>query len=162
MSVFEHHEFDDHEQVLFCKDKASGLQAIIAVHNTTLGPSLGGCRMWQYANSAEALNDVLRLSKGMTYKAAMADLKLGGGKSVIIGNPYKDKSDDMMAAMGRFINAAQGDYISAEDSGISISDLNTWPNIQIIFLVSTHDIVFTVDLRMAIRLLQLPMAYSLD
>lgn len=124
MSVFEHHEFDQHEQVLFCQNKASGLQAIIAVHNTNLGPSLGGCRMWQYADSAEALNDVLRLSKGMTYKAAMANLKLGGGKSVIIGNPHKDKTPEMMAAMGQFINAAQGAYISAEDSGINIDDLN--------------------------------------
>jgi len=124
MSVFEHHEFDNHEQVLFCKDKKSGLQAIIAVHNTSLGPSLGGCRMWQYADSADALNDVLRLSKGMTYKAAMANLKLGGGKSVIIGNPHTDKTPEMMAAMGRFVNSAQGAYITAEDSGISIDDLN--------------------------------------
>jgi len=125
MSVFEHHEFDEHEQVLFCKDKKSGLQAIIAVHNTSLGPALGGCRMWQYADSADALNDVLRLSKGMTYKAAMANLPLGGGKSVIIGNPHTDKSSEMMAAMGRFVNSAQGAYMTAEDSGISIDDLNT-------------------------------------
>jgi leucine dehydrogenase len=124
MSVFEHHEFDEHEQVLFCRDRQSGLQAIIAVHNTNLGPSLGGCRMWPYADSAEALNDVLRLSRGMTYKAAMANLKLGGGKSVIIGNPRTDKTPQMMAAMGRFINSAQGAYITAEDSGISIDDLN--------------------------------------
>lgn len=124
MSVFEHHEFDNHEQVLFCKDKTSGLEAVIAVHNTNLGPALGGCRMWQYTDSADALNDVLRLSKGMTYKAAMANLKLGGGKSVIMGNPYADKTPEMMAAMGRFINAAQGAYITAEDSGISLDDLN--------------------------------------
>lgn len=124
MSVFEHHEFDQHEKVLFCKDKSSGLQAIIAVHNTNLGPALGGCRMWHYADSSEALTDVLRLSKGMTYKAAMANLKLGGGKAVIIGNPHTDKTPAMMTAMGRFVNAAQGDYITAEDSGISIDDLN--------------------------------------
>lgn len=124
MSVFEHHEFDGHENVLFCNDKATGLQAIIAVHNTNLGPSLGGCRMWQYADSADALTDVLRLSKGMTYKAAMANLPLGGGKSVIIGNPYTDKTPEMMAAMGKFVNAAQGAYITAEDSGISLGDLN--------------------------------------
>lgn len=128
MSVFEHHEFDEHEQVLFCHDKETGLKAIIAVHNTNLGPSLGGCRMWQYADSSEALNDVLRLSKGMTYKAAMANLKLGGGKSVIFGNPHTDKTPEMMAAMGRFINSAQGAYISAEDSGISIDDLNIMSN----------------------------------
>lgn len=124
MSVFEHHEFDQHEQVLFCKDKASGLQAIIAVHNTNLGASLGGCRMWHYADSGEALTDVLRLSKGMTYKAAMANLKQGGGKAVIIGNPHTDKTPELMAAMGRFVNSAQGTYITAEDSGISIDDLN--------------------------------------
>lgn len=125
MSVFEHHEFDQHEQVLFCKDKESGLEAIIAVHNTNLGPSLGGCRMWNYQSSAEALTDVLRLSRGMTYKSAMANLKLGGGKSVIIGNPHAQKSPEMMTAMGKFINAAQGAYITAEDSGISINDLMT-------------------------------------
>lgn len=124
MSVFEHHEFDNHEQVLFRHDKESGLKAIIAVHNTNLGPSLGGCRMWNYASSEEALTDVLRLSKGMTYKAAMAKLPLGGGKSVIIGDPRKDKSEAMMHAMGKFVNNAGGSYISAEDSGISNQDLS--------------------------------------
>lgn len=124
MSIFEHPEFADHKQVTFCHDKKSGLSAIIAVHNTNLGPSLGGCRMWPYASSAEALNDVLRLSKGMTYKAAMANLKLGGGKSVIIGDPRKDKSREMMLALGGFIERLGGDYITAEDSGISIDDLN--------------------------------------
>ena len=123
MSVFDHKEFDSHEKVAFFSDKATGLKAIIAVHNTNLGPSLGGCRMWPYADSAEALTDVLRLSKGMTYKAAMAQLKLGGGKSVILGNPREHKTDDMMKAMGRFVEQMGGTYITAEDSGISVSDI---------------------------------------
>lgn len=125
MSVFDHPEFDSHEHVAFYHDQESGLKAIIAVHNTNLGPSLGGCRMWPYADSAEALNDVLRLSKGMTYKAALANLKLGGGKSVILGDPRKDKSEAMMKAMGRFVQSLGGKYISAEDSGIAVSDLHT-------------------------------------
>ena len=108
MSVFEHPEFDSHEHVAFYHDKPSGLKAIIAVHNTNLGPALGGCRMWPYIDSQEALTDVLRLSKGMTYKSAMANLKLGGGKSVIIGDPRKQKSEDMMLAMGRFVDSLGG------------------------------------------------------
>lgn len=123
MSVFDHKAFSNHERVVFHQDQETGLKAIIAVHNTHLGPSLGGCRMWPYANSEEALNDVLRLSKGMTYKAAMANLKLGGGKSVIIGDPRKDKTPAMMEAMGRFVESLGGSYITAEDSGISVSDL---------------------------------------
>ncbi|MBU2978024.1 Glu/Leu/Phe/Val dehydrogenase dimerization domain-containing protein [Alteromonas sp. C1M14] len=125
MSVFEHPEFDSHEHVAFCHDKASGLSAIIAVHNTHLGPALGGCRMWPYINSHEALNDVLRLSKGMTYKSAMANLKLGGGKSVIIGDPRQHKSKALMEAMGRFVDSLGGQYFTAEDSGISVTDLQT-------------------------------------
>ena len=123
MSVFDHKEFDNHEQVAFFSDPKVGLEAIIAVHNTNLGPSLGGCRMWPYANSAEALNDVLRLSKGMTYKAAMARLKLGGGKAVIIGDPRKQKSPELMQSMGRFVEQMGGRYITAEDSGIAVSDI---------------------------------------
>jgi leucine dehydrogenase len=123
MSVFDHKEFDNHEQVAFFSDKATGLKTIIAIHNTNLGPSLGGCRMWPYADSADALNDVLRLSRGMTYKAAMAQLKLGGGKSVILGDPRKAKSADMMRAMGRFVEQMGGRYITAEDSGIAVSDI---------------------------------------
>lgn len=123
MSVFDHPEFDNHEHVAFYHDDKSGLRAIIAVHNTNLGPALGGCRMWPYANSGEALNDVLRLSKGMTYKAAMANLELGGGKSVIIGDPRKAKTPEMMAAMGRFVDTFGGKYFTAEDSGIAVTDL---------------------------------------
>jgi leucine dehydrogenase len=123
MSLFEHPEFDQHEKVSFFHDKASGLKAIIAVHNTNLGPSLGGCRMWPYTSSDEALTDVLRLSKGMTYKAALANLKQGGGKAVIIGDPRKDKSPALMEAMGKFVNSFGGDYVTAEDSGIAVQDL---------------------------------------
>lgn len=123
MSVFEHHEFAEHEQVSFYNDEATGLRALIAVHNTNLGPGLGGCRMWNYANSDEALTDVLRLSKGMTYKAAMAGLAQGGGKAVIIGDPRKDKTPALMRAMGQFVDTLKGQYITAEDSGISVSDI---------------------------------------
>jgi leucine dehydrogenase len=123
MSVFQHNEFDDHEHLAFHFDKETGLKAIIAIHNTNLGPSLGGCRMWPYASDEEALNDVLRLSKGMTYKAAMAGLNQGGGKAVIIGDPRKVKTEAMMRAMGRFVDSLGGKYISAEDSGMSVADL---------------------------------------
>lgn len=123
MSVFDHIEFDEHEHVAFCHDKATGLKAIIAVHNSHLGPALGGCRMWPYASCDEALNDVLRLSKGMTYKAALANLDQGGGKAVIIGDPRTQKTPDLMRAMGRFVQSLGGQYISAEDSGMSVDDL---------------------------------------
>lgn len=123
MSVFDHKAYDQHERVAFYHDAKSGLKAIIAVHNTNLGPALGGCRMWPYASSEEALTDVLRLSKGMSYKSAMANLKLGGGKSVIIGDPRKQKTDDMMRAMGDFVQSMGGSYITAEDSGIAVRDL---------------------------------------
>ncbi|WP_395342126.1 Glu/Leu/Phe/Val dehydrogenase dimerization domain-containing protein [Ningiella sp. W23] len=123
MPLFEHAEFDNHEHVLFCHDESTGLKAIIAVHNTRLGPSLGGCRMWPYENSFEALTDVLRLSKGMTYKAAMAGLPQGGGKAVIIGNPRADKTPELMRAMGRSVNALNGQYLIAEDSGMTVQDI---------------------------------------
>lgn len=123
MSVFDHKAFAQHENVVFHHDQETGLKAIIAVHNTHLGPALGGCRMWPYSDSEEALNDVLRLSKGMTYKAAMANLQLGGGKSVILGDPRKDKTPAMMEAMGKFVDNLNGQYITAEDSGISVTDL---------------------------------------
>jgi leucine dehydrogenase len=125
MSVFEHHEFDGHEQVVFCHDPASGLKAIIAVHNTNLGPALGGCRMWPYAGEAEALTDALRLSRGMTYKSALAGLTFGGGKSVIIGDPRRDKSEALFRAMGRYVESLGGRYTVAEDVGISVPDVVT-------------------------------------
>jgi leucine dehydrogenase len=123
MSVFSHREFDNHQQVAFFKDNKTGLRAIIAVHNTNLGPALGGCRMWSYATDEEALTDVLRLSRGMTYKSALANLSLGGGKAVIIGDPRTEKSDDLLYAMGDFIEGLGGRYITAEDSGTSVADL---------------------------------------
>ncbi|MCG8494052.1 MAG: leucine dehydrogenase [Sneathiellales bacterium] len=123
MSVFSSGAYDDHEAVLFFHDKPSGLKAIIAVHDTTLGPSLGGTRMWPYESDAEALEDVLRLSQGMTYKSALAGLKLGGGKSVIIGNSRNDKSEALFEAFGRAVNSLNGQYIAAEDVGIGVADL---------------------------------------
>ena len=123
MSVYAHKEFDDHQQIAFFNDRKSGLRAIIAVHNTNLGPALGGCRMWPYGSEDEALNDVLRLSRGMTYKSAIANLKLGGGKAVIIGDPRTDKSDALLYAMGDFIEGLGGRYITAEDSGTSVKDI---------------------------------------
>ena len=123
MSVFEHSEYDGHEHVAFYQDKVTGLKAIIAVHNSNLGSALGGCRMWPYGSDEEALRDVLRLSKGMTYKAAMAGLKQGGGKAVIIGNPRTEKTLEKMLSMGKFIDSLSGQYISAEDSGLTVDDL---------------------------------------
>jgi leucine dehydrogenase len=113
----------DHEQVVFCSDTASGLHAIIAIHNTTLGPALGGARMWTYASDLEALNDVLRLSRGMTYKAAAAGLNLGGGKAVIIADPHKQKTEQLFRSFGRFIEGLGGRYITAEDVGTSVNDM---------------------------------------
>jgi leucine dehydrogenase len=123
MPVFTHPDFDGHEVVAHRHDAASGLRAIIAVHNTNLGRGLGGCRMWPYAGDDEALTDVLRLSRGMTYKAALADLPQGGGKSVIIGDPRRDKSEALMRAMGRFVDSLGGRYVIAEDSGTSVADM---------------------------------------
>lgn len=113
----------EHEQVLFCQDKETGLKAIIAIHNTVLGPSLGGTRMWNYENEREALIDVLRLSRGMSYKSALAGLDLGGGKAVIIGDSRKDKSEALFRRFGRFVDSLNGRYITAEDVGISTGDI---------------------------------------
>ncbi len=123
MTVFEHPDFDQHETVAFHTNQQSGLKAIIAVHDTTLGPSLGGCRMFPYANEEQALTDVLRLSQGMTYKSALANIPLGGGKSVIIGNPQQDKTRELLLAMGEFIESQNGRYVGAEDSGTSVADI---------------------------------------
>ena len=111
-----------HESVYFCNDKRTGLKAIIAIHNTVLGPSLGGVRMWNYNNESEAINDVLRLSRGMTYKASISGLNLGGGKGVIIGD-QNNKTNEMMEKFGDFVNQLGGRYITAEDVGISPSDM---------------------------------------
>ena len=113
-----------HEQVLFCNDEQTGLRAIIAVHNTVLGPSLGGTRMWNYASEQEALKDVLRLSRGMTFKASISGLNLGGGKAVIIGNSKTDKSEALFRRFGQFVDSLNGKYITAEDVGINPQDIN--------------------------------------
>jgi leucine dehydrogenase len=123
MPVFTHIDFDHHEQVVFGHDQASGLKAIIAVHDTTLGPALGGCRMWNYASDEEALRDVLRLSRGMTYKSALARLPLGGGKAVIIGDPRTGKSEALFQAMGDFVDSLGGRYITAADSGTGVAEM---------------------------------------
>lgn len=112
-----------HEQVVFCQDEEAGLKAIIAIHNTTLGPALGGTRMWMYNNESDALNDVLRLSRGMTYKASISGLNLGGGKAVIIGNSKTDKTDKLFRRFGQFVNGLSGRYITAEDVGTSTNDM---------------------------------------
>ncbi len=123
MSVFNLKPFDDHEQIVFCSDARSGLRAIICIHDTTLGPAVGGCRMWEYNTDEGALVDALRLSRGMSYKNAMAGLKMGGGKSVIIGNAKTHKSEDLFRTFGRYIESLSGRYITAEDVGITPADM---------------------------------------
>ena len=124
MELFDTVNQAGHEQIVFCHNKDIDLRAIIAIHDTTLGPALGGTRMWPYATEEEALRDVLRLSRGMTYKAAVSGLNLGGGKAVIIGDPRKDKSEALFRAFGRFIDSLHGRYITAEDVGIFLRALN--------------------------------------
>ncbi|HET7656404.1 MAG TPA: Glu/Leu/Phe/Val dehydrogenase dimerization domain-containing protein, partial [Luteimonas sp.] len=121
--IFETLDTFGHEQVVFCHNKDAGLKAIIAIHNTVLGPALGGTRMWPYKSEEEALNDVLRLSRGMTYKNAVAGLDIGGGKAVIIGDPATDKSEALFRAFGQFVESLGGRYITAEDVGIDVNDM---------------------------------------
>ena len=121
--IFETIANTGHEEVVFCHNKDAGLKAIIAIHNTVLGPALGGLRMWPYKTEQDAVNDVLRLSRGMTFKNAVAGLNLGGGKAVIIGDPSKDKSEALFRAFGRFVNSLNGRYITAEDVGIDVNDM---------------------------------------
>jgi leucine dehydrogenase len=123
MGIFEQINNTEHEQIVFCNDKASGLKSIIAIHNTTLGPALGGTRFWNYANEADAVRDVLRLSRGMTYKAAISGLNLGGGKAVIIGNSTTDKSEALWRRYGKFVESLNGKYITAEDVGTNKEDM---------------------------------------
>jgi len=123
-SIFETMEMEDYEQVVFCHDKVSGLKAIIAIHDTTLGPALGGLRMWNYASDEEALIDALRLSKGMTYKNAAAGLNLGGGKAVIIGDAKTQKSEALFRAFGRYVQSLNGRYITAEDVNTTVADMD--------------------------------------
>ena len=115
--------YTGHEKILFCKDPKTKLKAIIAVHNTKLGPGLGGCRMWNYKNQNEAIIDVLRLSRGMTYKASITGLDLGGGKAVIIGDSKTEKTTEMMESFGEFVESLAGKYITAEDVGMSPNDM---------------------------------------
>jgi hypothetical protein len=124
MQLFEKLAEYRYEQLVFCHDKATGLRAVVAIHDTTLGPALGGCRMYPYATEEDALADVLRLARGMTYKAAASGLNLGGGKSVIIGDPRKDKSEALFRSFGRYIETLGGRYIVAEDVGTSTEDAN--------------------------------------
>jgi leucine dehydrogenase len=123
MDVFASPAFDDHEQVVFFFDRATGLKAIVALHDTRLGPAIGGCRMWPYASETEALTDVLRLARGMTYKAAMASLPFGGDKTVVIGDPKADKSEALFRALGRAIDSLGGRYYTGEDVGTSPADV---------------------------------------
>ena len=123
--VFGHDSFDNHEQIVFCTDKDTGLKAIIGIHNTTLGPALGGTRMRPYKNEQEAITDVLRLSRGMTYKSAITGLNLGGGKAVIIGDPKKDKTPELMKRFAEFVHGLSGAYITAEDMGMETEDMDT-------------------------------------
>ncbi|MCL9769982.1 leucine dehydrogenase [Flavobacterium sp. HXWNR69] len=123
--VFGQVSFDGHEQVVFCHDKDTGLKAIIGIHNTVLGPALGGTRMWNYTNEWEALNDVLRLSRGMTFKNSISGLNLGGGKAVIIGDAKTQKTPELMRRFGQFVDSLSGKYITAEDVGMETKDMDT-------------------------------------
>ena len=122
--VFGQLSFDGHEQIVFCNDEDTGLKAIIGIHNTVLGPALGGTRMWTYQSEWDALNDVLRLSRGMTYKAAITGLNLGGGKAVIIGDAKTQKNDALMRRFGEFVHSLSGKYITAEDVGMETRDMD--------------------------------------
>ncbi|HEX7338499.1 MAG TPA: Glu/Leu/Phe/Val dehydrogenase dimerization domain-containing protein [Rhodanobacteraceae bacterium] len=121
--IFDSISVTGHEQVVFCQNRDAGLKAIIAVHSTVLGPALGGLRMWPYKSEQDALNDVLRLSRAMTYKNAVAGLDMGGGQSVIIADPARDKSEALFRAFGRFVHSLGGRYITAEDVGTDVNDM---------------------------------------
>ncbi len=124
MEIFDYLQRYDYEQLVFCQDENSGLKAIIAIHDTTLGPALGGTRMWTYQSESEAIIDALRLARGMTYKAAASGLNLGGGKAVIIGDPKKAKSEALFRSFGRYIQGLNGRYITAEDVGTTVADMD--------------------------------------
>ena len=130
-NVLDYMNRKQHEKVVYCSDSSTGLKAIIAIHNTNLGPALGGTRMWAYNNISEATKDVLRLSRGMTYKAAITGLNLGGGKAVIIGDS-NNKNDAMMRSFGKFVESQNGQYITAEDVGMSTHDM------KVIFEETNH------------------------
>ncbi|HEX8429663.1 MAG TPA: Glu/Leu/Phe/Val dehydrogenase dimerization domain-containing protein, partial [Longimicrobium sp.] len=123
MEIFSLIAEHEHEQVVFCSEPSCGYKGIIAIHNTVLGPALGGTRFWNYASDAEAIVDALRLSRGMTYKAAVTGLNLGGGKSVILGDPKTTRREEIFRAHGRFVETLKGRYITAEDVGTSVDDM---------------------------------------
>ncbi len=123
MEQFDLIESEGHEQVLYCTNKEAGLRAIIAIHDTTLGPAVGGTRMWNYSNADLALRDVLRISRGMTYKAAVTGLNFGGGTAVIIGDSSKQKNELLFRTFGKFIDTLNGRYITAEDVGTTVDDM---------------------------------------
>ena len=131
--MFDHSSFDAHEGVHMFHDAASGLRAIVAIHSTARGPAAGGCRMWNYDTGEAMLRDALRLSHGMSYKNAMADIPLGGGKAVIWGNAKTDKSPDLFRAFGRAVESLQGKYITAEDVGIDVADMQIVRNYAVEF-----------------------------
>lgn len=123
MKIFDYLEKYDYEQLVFCQDRATGLKAIIGIHDTTLGPALGGTRMWDYETEEEAIEDVLRLSRGMTYKNSAAGLNLGGGKAVIMGDATKIKSEELFRTFGRYVESLGGRYITAEDMNVGTKDM---------------------------------------
>jgi len=122
-SIFDKISQMGHEQVVYCNDEPTGLRAIIAIHNTILGPSLGGTRMWNYATEEEALMDVLRLSRAMTFKAAITGLNIGGGKAVIIGNAKNLKTEALLRRFGKFVDSLGGRYVTAEDVNMTTRDM---------------------------------------
>jgi glutamate dehydrogenase/leucine dehydrogenase len=124
VDVFERIGDDEYEQVVFCHDRGSGLRAIIAVHSTRLGPALGGTRFYPYGSEDDGLEDVLRLARGMTYKAAAAGLDLGGGKAVIFGDPARDKTEVLLRAYARHVDNLGGRYLTAEDVGTTQDDMD--------------------------------------
>src|ERR1700753_3868338 len=128
MDVFGMRGFDGHERVVFGYDEATGLRSVIAIHSTTLGPAAGGCRMWPYGSTTEAVTDALRLSRGMSYKNAMAGLPFGGGKAVIIGESSQ-KSSELFHAYGRIVDSQGGHYITAEDVGTTTADMEQVANV---------------------------------
>src|SRR5690554_1267628 len=123
MKIFDYMERYGHEQIVFCYDKSTGLKSIIGIHDTTLGPALGGTRIWNYETEEDAIIDVIRLSRGMTYKNAVAGLNLGGGKAVIIGDPQKIKTEELLRAYGRYVESLGGRYITAEDMNANTKDM---------------------------------------
>ncbi len=133
MSIFEQLTKRDHEEIVFCQDPHTGLKAIIAIHNTVLGPALGGCRMYPYKDEEAAITDVLRLSRGMTNKSSVAGLNLGGGKSVIIGDPKTMKTEGLFRSFGRFVESLNGKYITAEDVGTTVRDM-AWVRMETSFV----------------------------